>query len=224
MEIYPGCSAKADQIIAISEFTKKEIIRLCGIDGEKIKVIYLGVDREKYRPMRRFECRKKFGLKSDEKLILVVASNLPHKRMDLTKRIFDDVRKAYPDVKLIKIGYGDILHGDGIINLGWVREEDMPALYNTADVFLHTAEYEGFGLPVLEAMACGIPVVVSKKASLPEIVGDSDSLVDIDAENCVDIFKEKIIAQLNKLPSPLMEPISKQFSWVFTAKDTIQPL
>ncbi len=82
-------------------------------------------------------------------------------------------------MKLLKVGYGDMLQGEGIINLGWVREEDMPSLYNAADIFLHTAEYEGFGLPVLEAMACGVPVVASNSASLPEIVGNCGELVDL---------------------------------------------
>lgn len=55
----------------------------------------------------------------------------------------------------------------------------MPSLFNAADIYLHTSEYEGFGLPVLEMMACGVPVVVNNKASIPEIVGDYDGLVDI---------------------------------------------
>ncbi|MBP7700146.1 MAG: glycosyltransferase family 4 protein [Methanoregulaceae archaeon] len=218
----PEALQKADKIIAISEFTKKEIIRLCGIDKSKIKVVYQGVDHTKYYPMDRLECKKKFGLPPKDKHILVVASNLLHKRMDLIKKIINMVHKTRPDVKLIKVGYGDVLQGEGIISPGWVSEEDMPALYNAADVFLHTAEYEGFGLPVLEAMACGVPVVVSKSASLPEIVEHSGELVDLSDPEFLYNFSGAILRTLNEGDAKEGLERSKRFTWEKTASETYQ--
>jgi glycosyltransferase involved in cell wall biosynthesis len=217
----PRALERTDKIITISEFTKKELIRLLGFNDERIKAIHLGVDHSRYYPMNRERSRIKFGLKPDEKYILVVASNLPHKRMDITKKVFDHVKKDFPNVKLLKVGYGDLLQGEGIINLGWVKEEDMPSLYNAADVFLHTAEYEGFGLPVLEAMACGVPVVVSNSASLPEIVGNCGELVDLSTPDYVMNFSSAILSIITEgsMTDDGIER-SKLFTWERTAEET----
>ena len=78
--------------------------------------------------------------------------------MDLAKNIFDHIRSIKGNIKMIKAGYGEVLKGEDIISVGWVKEEEMPLLFNAADVYLHTSEYEGFELPILEAMACGTQV------------------------------------------------------------------
>ena len=192
----PKALEKADRIIAISEFTKKELIRLLGINKDKISVIHQGVDHEKYKPMDKKECKEKFGLNPDEKHILVVSSNVEHKRMDLAKKIFDYITCIRDDVKMIKAGYGETLKGEGIISVGWVSEEEMPYLFNAADVYLHTSEYEGFGLPVLEAMTCGVPVIANNKASIPEIVGSYGSFAGLDENNIIQT-SEKILSLMD---------------------------
>jgi glycosyltransferase involved in cell wall biosynthesis len=218
--ITPGALKRPDTIIVISEFTKKELVRLWGFDEERIKVIYLGVDHSRYHPMNRAMCKRQFGLEPDEKHILAVASDLPHKRLDITKKVFDCVKMDFPGIKLLKVGYGDVLQGDGIINLGWVKEEDMPYLYNAADVFLHTAEYEGFGLPVLEAMACGVPVVVSNSASLPEIVGNCGDLIELSNPDYLVNFSSAILRIIRE--GDIKDGIerSKLFTWERTAEET----
>ncbi|HNJ80333.1 MAG TPA: glycosyltransferase family 1 protein [Methanoregulaceae archaeon] len=209
-----------DHIITISEFTKNELIRLWDFEEKNIDVVYLGVDHSRYFPMDKVSCKGKFGLNPDEKYILVVASNLRHKRMDITKNVFDQVKQEFPDIKLLKVGYGDTLQGKGIINLGWVKEEDMPFLYNAADIFLHTAEYEGFGLPVLEAMACGVPVVVSKCASLPEIVGDCGELIDLSVSDYLENFVNAIVRTLKEGSTKDGLERVKLFTWEKTARET----
>jgi glycosyltransferase involved in cell wall biosynthesis len=209
-----------DKIITISEFTKKEVIRLGDVDASKIEVIYLGVDHSRYYPMNRALCKRKLGLGIDEKHILVVSSNSPHKRMDIAKAVFERIKREYPNVKLLKVGYGEILEGEGIINLGWVKEEDMPYLYNAADIFLHTAEYEGFGLPVLEAMACGTPVVVSSCASLPEVVGDGGYLIDLLNPEYLKSFSNTILQIFKEGSMKDSVERSKLFTWEKTALDT----
>jgi len=217
----PRALKKADRIIAISEFTKGEIMRLLGIEEERISVVYQGVDHKRYKPMDKIECKRKFGLNPEEKHILVVSSNIEHKRMDLAKKIFNYIRSIREDVKMIKAGYGELLEGDGVISVGWVPEEQMPLLFNAADVYLHTSEYEGFGLPVLEAMACGVPVVANNKASIPEIVGDYGSFAGLDERNIIQT-SEKILSLINNGIDREAVEQSKKFSWRETTEKTIK--
>lgn len=218
----PGALKKADAIITISEFTKKEVVRLVGIDASKIFVVYLAADRTVYRPMNKIECKQKFGLDISEKHILVLASNNANKRMDLVHKVISELRKQRKDIKLLKAGYAEELHGDGITNIGLVPEEDMPVLYNSADVFLNTSEYEGFCLPVLEAMSCGIPVVASNKASIPEVVGAYGNMVDLDAKSVIEQFVEKILDSIDIGIDERALDQSKKFSWEKTAEETIE--
>ena len=219
----PKALKKIDEIIAISEFTKRELLSLLKIPEERIHVIYQGVDHSTYHPMEKDECRRYFNLDPNKKYVLYVASNLHHKRTDLAKMVIEEVRKYRDDVILIKAGYSEKLDGKGVINMGWVDERDMPKLYNCADVYLHTSEYEGFGLPVLEAMACGIPIVAPNRASLPEVIGNAGILVDLD-EDCVQEFAESILKILDRdkrIDKKALER-SMAFSWEKTARETLK--
>ena len=97
---------------------------------------------------------------------------------------------------MLKAGHGEELKGEGVISVGWVPEEGMPLLFNAADVYLHTSEYEGFGLPVLEAMTCGVPVIANNKASIPEIVGSYGSFAGLDENNIIQT-SEKILSLMD---------------------------
>jgi len=219
----PKALKKIDEIIAISEFTKRELLSLLKIPEERIHVIYQGVDHSTYYPMEKDECRRYFNLDPNKKYVLYVASNLHHKRIDLAKMVIEEVRKYRDDVILIKAGYSEKLDGEGVINMGWIDERDMPKLYNCADVYLHTSEYEGFGLPVLEAMACGIPIVAPNRASLPEVIGNAGILVDLD-EDCVQEFAESILKILDRdkrIDKKALER-SMAFSWEKTARETLK--
>ena len=217
----PKALNKADKIIAISQFTKDEIVRLLNYDEDKISVVYLGVDHSKYKPMNKYECKNKFGLDVADKHILIVSSNLPHKRMDVANKIIEKIVSLKTDVKIIKAGYGEMLYEKGIINVGYVPEKDMPYLFNAADVYVHTSEYEGFGLPILEAMACGVPVVTTNCASIPEIVGDPHYMVDMKSATFVEQFVEKILSMLECGRNNALIRQSKKFTWERTAKETI---
>ena len=218
----PRALRKVDRIIAISEFTKKEVVRLTGAEESKVDVVHQGVDRSRYRPMDKKECKRRFGFNTNVKHILVVASNLKQKRMDLTKRVFEEVRKRRSDVKLIKAGYAHTLIGEDIINTGYVPEPEMPILYNSADVFLHTSEYEGFGFPILEAMSCGVPVVVSNKAAIPEVVGSYGNMIDLDSDDVIEQFVAKLLSCLDKGIDEEAVRQSQNFSWAKTAAETIK--
>lgn len=218
-QLTPPALRRVDKIIAISQFTKEEINRLMGIPLSKISVIHQGVDHELYRPIGKFKARDYFGLEPDGTYILIVSSDLEHKRVDEVTEIIARIREEYADAKILKAGYGQALTGENIINTGWVSEKDMPLLYNAVDLYLHTSEYEGFGLPILEAMACGTPVVARNVASIPEIVGDCFELVSLNASPRE--FAEMTFSSLD-VESPVQGAVtrSKMFSWEKTARET----
>lgn len=218
--VTPPALKRADAIIAISEFTEHEIRELTTIDPSAIEVVPQGVDHNLYQPIDQDKARDSLGLNTSTKYVLVVSSNAKHKRMDLAKDIFSKLREKDSNIKLLKAGYGDTLNGPGVQSVGWLPEEKMPLLYNAADVYLHTSEYEGFGLPILEAMACGVPVIANKQASIPEIATD-ESLVDMtnfDPATIADIVQSRL--DLDQDYAALAR--SKHFSWERTAQETLE--
>ena len=219
-KLIPDALRRADKIIAVSKFTKNELIKFLGIEEEKIGVIYHGVDHKVYKPMDKEYCRSKLGLSMDYKYILVVASGLRQKRLDIVKKVFSEIRRIREDVRLLYVGSGE-LSGDSIINLGVVKGEDMPLIYNSADVYFHPSEYESFGLPILEAMACGLPVIASNKGSIPEIVSIHKYIIDIDNERFVDLFVNGILRCIDRKFDKKMLERSKKFTWTETAKRII---
>ncbi|AXI24805.1 glycosyl transferase family 1 [Methanofervidicoccus sp. A16] len=186
---------KSDRIITISKHVKNDLVRHFSISEEKINVIYLGVN-EHYKPIPENEIEKikyKYNLKFP--FILYVGSEQPRKNFPTLIKAFYKLKTKYGfnNIKLVKAGNPQIskykrkhimklidklnLQKD-IIFTGYVPEEDLPALYNAADLFVYPSIYEGFGLPPLEAMACGTPVITSNTSSLPEVVGDAGIMVD----------------------------------------------
>lgn len=211
----------ADHLIAISEFTKSEMQRLMGIPESKITVVRQGIDREVYYPRDKHSSREHFGLDHDADYILVVSSNLEHKRTEVIGEILEKLQKNKSNVKVLKAGYGQEISNDQVVNTGWVAEEDMPLLYSAADVYLHPSEYEGFGLPVLEAMSCGTPVVARDVASIPEIVGNTTDLLPADANPRQ--FAESVLEHLNReYPVEELVERSRAFSWKKTARKTAE--
>lgn len=212
---------RADKLITVSNFYKDEIVRLLNIPQEKVSVTYLGIDHSKFKPLDKDKCRERLGLDKAKKYILAVASISQRKRMDLTKKAFKRITEMRKDVYLLKVGSGK-LEEKGVINFGKVSNEKMPFFYNASDVLLHTSEYESFGMPLLEAMACGLPIVASNKASIPEVVGDCGELVDLN-DDCVEVFAEKVLECINKDERNLKGiERSKKFSWEETARETMK--
>lgn len=217
----PRALERADHLIAISAFTRRELVRLTDVPPERISVVHQGVDHDVYQPLDRARAREHFDLDPDVTYILVVSSGEVHKRIDDATRVLEAVRSEGRDVKLLRAGYGAELNDEHVVSTGWVPEADMPKLYSAADVYLHTSEYEGFGLPVLESMACGTPVVARAVASIPEIVGDVYDLVDADAD-----ANELADAIRTHLPAATEGPDedaiarSRAFSWKRTARRT----
>lgn len=212
-----------------------DIIRYFKIPENKIKVIYLGVD-EDYKPLSETEIRKvrqKYHL--NYPFILYVGSLISHKNIPTLIKAFYKLKKYGLPHKLVITGkrgwkYKNIFEIISKLNLqkdvvftGYVQREDLPALYNAADLFVYPSLYEGFGLPPLEAMACGTPVITSNTSSLPEVVGNAGIMVDpydIDglAKAMYEVLtNEGLRAELRKRGLER----AKMFSWKKTAEETL---
>lgn len=181
----------AGRVVVISQNTGKDIIELLGVHPDRVKVVYLGVDPH-FHPIREEDrvnaVRLRYGLPS--RYLLYLGNTMPHKNLVRLVQAMAIVRKRFPSVPLLLAGREDKYRpaveqaiavatlSETIRFIGDIAEEDLPALLSSAAVFVYPSLYEGFGLPVLEAMACGTPVVVSNRSSLPEIVGNSAISVD----------------------------------------------
>lgn len=190
---------KSDMIIADSAFTKSEILKHLRYPEEKIEVIHLGVNHEKFKPTRPDpHVLIRHGIWPDEKYLLYVGVEHPRKNLEGAIKAFYKVKKKLKRVKFVKVGKPSWLGArrrlqtlvqaldlvNDVVFTEYVKDNELVQIYCGAQAFVFPSFYEGFGLPVLEAMACGTPVVASNTSSLPEIVGNAALTVeplDIDA-------------------------------------------
>jgi glycosyltransferase involved in cell wall biosynthesis len=224
-------------IIANSENTRQDTMRILGIPPDRIVTTQLGVD-QKFRliddSVELERVRRKYDL--PERFILYVGLVEPRKNVPLLIRAYKnlvDQGSALPLVIVGRFGWNYEAVFDQIEKLaikermqftGYVPGEDLPFIYNLASLSVYPTQYEGFGFPALEAMACGVPVITSAVSSLPEIVGDSGILVPPDDE---DALTKAIVTVLNNpdLHAELARkgPIrAARFTWEQTAKQTLQ--
>lgn len=186
--------AGAAHIITDSEAIRREVIEYLAWPAEKITAVPLGVS-EKYTPKSGgtlLTCMHKYGLTADG-YTLCVSTLEPRKKIENLLHAYgclpDSLRTRFPLILAGSSGWlSEALHAkiDRYARQGWVRylgylpEADLPALYAGAHLFALPSSYEGFGLPVLEAMACGVPVVTSNCSSLPEVTRGAALLADPD--------------------------------------------
>lgn len=186
-QVVPRSVRRADQILADSQATRQDLIDLWETPEEKISVIYCGVDA-RFQPVADpaalAAARVRYQL-GDGPFILSVSTLQPRKNYRRLIQAFAPLAARYPDLLLV-IGGGrgwkveEILAEPGRLGIegrvrfpGFIADEELPALLSAAALFAYPSLYEGFGIPVLEAMACGTPVIASDRSSLPEVVGDA---------------------------------------------------
>ncbi len=177
----------AEAIIAVSENTKKDLLKYLQIPENKITVVYNGVNHESFKPNHQPILSSPY--------ILYVGSERPRKNLGRLLEAFAELKKIpdFADLKLIKCGdpgrsdsFRDItlqkikeLGLDSeVIFVDTISDDLLSAYYTSARVLVYPSLYEGFGLPVLEAMACDCPVIASNVSSLPEVAGDAALLVN----------------------------------------------
>jgi alpha-1,3-rhamnosyl/mannosyltransferase len=182
---------KSQRVIAVSDATRSDIIAFTGTRPDKIVTVLSGVE-ESFKPVAggagRESVRARYGL--PESFILALGARRPHKNIGRLVaafgRIAGEVRHTLVLVGDIDARFDDEaarriagLKAEGrLFEIGFVAEQDLPALYSLADLFVQPSIIEGFGLPVVEAMACGCPVACSNTSSLPEVAGDAALFFD----------------------------------------------
>jgi glycosyltransferase involved in cell wall biosynthesis len=184
---------QADVVIVPSAAAAEDVVRYLNIARQRITVIPMGCDA-RFKPgmnaTRTAQLRRRYAL--PERYVLFVGTLEPRKNIGLLLQAFSRLLAERPqdDVQLVVAGGQG--WGDGgatatmealdirprVIFTGFVEDDDLPDLYRGAQMFVYPSLYEGFGLPVVEAMACGTPVITSNRASLPEVAGDAALLID----------------------------------------------
>ncbi|PJW16463.1 glycosyltransferase family 1 protein [Geobacillus sp. WSUCF-018B] len=231
------CAEHIDHIITVSNSTKQDIMELYGIEEEKISVIYLAGHSKCFNREDVGEAQQKVFEKYriNKGYILSLCTLEPRKNLTRLLKAYEIIRtKLKEEFHLVFVGgFGmrseELIREiekspfkDNIIMTGYVPDEDLGVLYSNAEVFVYPSLYEGFGLPVLEAMGYGVPVVTSNVSSLPEVGGDA-------ALYCNPYDVESIAYTIEKvLLSPTLQrqlrekslERSKLFSWEKTALQT----
>ncbi|OGC93798.1 MAG: hypothetical protein A2142_07170 [candidate division Zixibacteria bacterium RBG_16_48_11] len=229
--LYSGIS-HARHIVTVSEYSKREIERLYGPLKNRITVIYEGVS-DSFKPLEKGQCRQHFGFLPQNKYILHIGVDKWRKNVAGVVRTFARLRQFVPDSFLIRIGKNSnqteklikkLRLEKSVINYSCLDLRELVAMYNACDVFLFPSFYEGFGLPVLEAMACGLPVVASRRSSIPEVTGNCAELVDPKDEGQITRALERILnnTELAQRMSQLGLTRSTIFRWENTAEATAQ--
>jgi glycosyltransferase involved in cell wall biosynthesis len=233
---------RADMIISPSEATKKDILKYGKCSDNHIKVIYEGV-RQDLLPLDKLESRKKieqeYGIKGNYILYLGGADfrkniynlllsfskalkkyRLPHSLV-LAGEVFE--RTSLNEVKTIFEFIRELYLEKHMKILGFIPKQHINYLYSGADLFIMPSLYEGFGLPVLEAMACGTPVITSHISSLPEIAGNAAFLIDPHDVDAITDAIDKVLTDTTLNNGLVQNGLqrAKLFTWEKTARETL---
>lgn len=234
---------RADKIIAISENTKRDLMELLAVPAAKITVIYSAASPS-FQPLVEndqslIECRQKYDL--PRRFILSLSTCEPRKNLVNIIRAYDNLRQRCPglaDCPLVIAGgqgwkqgaakraWRQSAYRSDIHWLGYLPADELPALYNLASLIVYLSFYEGFGLPVLEAMASGRPVIAAATTALPEVADTAALLVDPADSQALSRAMEQVLTDrqlAEKLAQAGLQQAG-QFSWSKTAEEYWQLL
>lgn len=233
----PQTVRRADYIITVSENSKKDIVKYCKVKPEKIKVVYNGVDK-RFRPMNKNVFSKVLQKYSMDSPYILYTGTIDHpgKNSISLVRAFRKVADRHPNYKLVFVGkpgfgYDHVINEieslklkDRTLMLGYVPDDDLVGIYNGASAFAFLSLYEGFGLPLIEAMACGTPVIAANSSCLPEIVGEAGFIVEpYDVLKIAEYLETLIVNKSlrNEIIQKGFEQAEK-FSWEKAAEETLE--
>lgn len=236
--IVPKAVNRLSMALTVSGFSKKDIMRhIPQLDGDRIEVVYEAANEsysqiDKVSALRKI--RNKFGIECN--YILTLGALDPRKNTELVIKKFIELKNESDiNEKLFVVGlpnwkqtgFYNIVRESGfeedIIFTGFVSEDELVLLYNGASVFLYPSLYEGFGMPLLEAMACGTPVITSNVSSMPEIAGDAALLINPDNGEELKAAVLKLLNDKNLRNDLITRGLkrARQFSWAKMAEDTL---
>jgi glycosyltransferase involved in cell wall biosynthesis len=226
----------ADGVLTISHQVRNDIIRFYHLPPGRIEVTHLAVDHDAFSPNGfpdTATVKARYGL--PDRFILYAASSLPHKNHERLFQALCRIREQVPEMKLVLIGARDkgvdelmrIIDVLGleqaVLLLGWLPFEDVPSIYRASEAFVFPTLHEGFGLPVIEAMACGVPVVCSRIEPLLEVAGDAALFVDTLSSGEIAAAVIKVVtdrpSRLRLVNAGLAR--SRAFTWEATARKTL---
>jgi glycosyltransferase involved in cell wall biosynthesis len=228
---------RADRIITVSRSLRDEIVSVFHVNRDDISVVHLGVKAPLMKPGETGESRtmlRKYGVGG--RYILSVSEQLPHKNLvRLIEAFHLFCEKNRNEYQLVIAGRAhrdyiepqrkvkELALEETVVFTGHIANDEISSMYRSADLFVFPSLYEGFGLPVLEAMAHGVPVIVSRQASLPEVVGQAGILVDPCDPGEIARAIEKVLTDPGiaaKFTELGLERV-KKFTWEDTARGTV---
>ena len=237
----PKALEKANHVLAVSETTKQDLIKTYGIPAERITVASNAVDHTFFYPREAAESKiaaQKYGV--DGPYIMFHGTIEPRKNlkgvMEAYRQLPAKLQQRYSLVLSGGKGWlDDDIHqqieelkskGAQVVQTGYIDQADLPALYSGASVFLYPAFYEGFGLPIIEAMACGTPTITSNVSAMPEAGGDAGILIN--PHDSADIARAiaKVLespAQSQQMRAAGLQHV-KQFTWEDSARAALKAI
>jgi glycosyltransferase involved in cell wall biosynthesis len=232
----PLVAPSLDAIITVSAHSRRDIVRKLDVDPARVHVVPNAVSPSFRRVDRATssEVAHRHGIA--EPYVLYVGSIEARKNLDRLLGAFARLRAWSPQWQLVVVGaagwksspvFATVQRlglGSSVRFTGFVPDPDLPALFSGADLFVFPSLYEGFGLPVLEAMACGTPVVTSSTSSLPEIAGDAALLCDPEDESAITEAMRRVLddPDLRRELSDRGVERARSFGWDRTAQDTLR--
>jgi glycosyltransferase involved in cell wall biosynthesis len=201
---YRHAARTCDVIFANSKFTAEDVSTSLGFPRERVVVAYPGLHR-------RFSSD---GPTADlgRPYVFTAATVEPRKNLDTLLEAFRLLRNDHPELQLAVAGPGPALRGEGVQALGYVRDDELPALYRGAKAFVFPSLFEGFGIPIVEAMASGTSAVVSSHQSMDEASGDAAVRVDPRSPEAIAAGIEQALAQREALVPRGLEHAAR-FTW-----------
>jgi glycosyltransferase involved in cell wall biosynthesis len=233
--LVPLAVRRSDRVIADSTSTRKDLSQLLGVDSERIDVIPLGLGRvAREQPLPAAEVRARFAL-GERTVLLTVSAKRPHKNLAALIGALGEVPSERRPL-LVLPGYPteherelrERAAAAGVSAdlrfLGWISAAELEGLWGVADAFVFPSLYEGFGLPVLEAMARGVPVACSNASSLPEVAGDAALLFDPDSEAAIGEALQRLLDDGDLREQLRARGLAQaaRFTWAQTARLTLE--